>query len=239
MCLLLRLRHKKPNGNSVRRRDLPTEGLLLENDLLWSLHFILETPPQSFPFPPKKEHSDLPVAGCAGDKSLHSSMCTLLLTPVSSLVPVFCPLLYILSLSPGPPVLIQNKPAASARFGIGESVDRTHSLGKQVSPISPEASHHLPDRSTTPSPAVLSRVLGRKLNVILVAFLSHQHLPTSGFLSSTLSSIHYPFAADGCHLSLLLSPRALFFFYAFLLVFDSFIFTLMRFGEGVQWKACV
>lgn len=181
------------------------------------------------------------MAGCAGDKLLHSSMCTLLLAPISSSAPVFFPLLYLLSPSPGPLVLIQNKPAVSCQIRdrwvcVSQTLTGEASLTYLSRGFPPPSwsQHHLSRLCV-----ILFRVLGRKLNVILIAFLSHQHLLTSGFLSSTLSSIHYPFAADGCHLSLLLSPHALFFFCAFLLVFDSFIFTLMRFREAVQWKACV
>lgn len=128
---------------------------------------------------------------------------------------------YLLSLSPGPLVRIQNEPAVACQTGDGWVCWLYTPVEKiclyRGSPPASWLQHH-----TFPCFMWSCPGFWRENE----AQCSLPFSPAS-FISSTNSSIYFPFTASTYHFSLLLSPRALFFF----CVFYHFKFLYFHFNE--------
>lgn len=137
-------------------------------------------------------------------------------------------LLYILSLSTGPLILIENEPAVACQTRDGWVC--THQWRRSVST---EVSHQLPDCSTTPSPALCEPVLGSGEKT---RFSTHC-LSLQWAFSALLTP---PFTFH------LLQALAISVYYCLLVhyfssvcfaILNSFTFTLMRFWQWAEMKS--
>lgn len=225
----------------MRRWNFPADGLLLESDLSGILLFHNGNPTPRLSIFLKKEPSNLwwqHMPSNSKRLGQYSSTCSRLLNRLlsvwllsSAFYSTYCPwaqgfLFYFrINLQP------------IARLGVGESFVCTH-LGRFYLAVSrgfPPSSwlqHHI----FPPALCDMVQGSGEGRTKHSSHCLSLQPALSLYFLSSTNASIHFPFTANGCHCSLLLSPFAS--FSIVVTIFDYFHFN-EGFGREQKLKSCI